>query len=368
MRSQDTQKFRERIGALDEYHRRIGPYAFQIRLTLYQGNDLDEFVRSCSIAGLRRPIEATITSEKHEFFSQEKLVQVQRSFHSFRDLPWTTTFQIECLLHNGFLTTTQYLNGLRPSLIELAQSHPDIMGIILRDYTQKLSSETREFDSPKDVTKSFESFWKSRVDLRPIGLGAHVQHEGEGLMACHHVTFTPTRMLLEGPYVTQSNRILRRYSKYNDYFLRVDFRDEDHLQYRWDREVDGSTFVRDRVGKTLKNGFELAGRHFEFLAYSSSALRDHAVWFVSPFFHPEEGHVNAASIRRKVGDFTNNLLYPAKYGARLALAFTATDPSVKITKSQWIEIPDLGTKPYIHTDGMITLYHHLGSQATQYNL
>ena len=48
---------------------------------------------------------------------------------------------------------------------------------------------------------------------------------------------TPTRFLLEGPYVVQSNRVIRDYEGYEHNFIRVDFRDEDHLQYRWEKDV-----------------------------------------------------------------------------------------------------------------------------------
>jgi hypothetical protein len=40
-------------------------------------------------------------------------------------------------------------------------------------------------------------------------------------------------------YAIQSNRVIRRYKDDEDHFIRVDFRDEDRLAYRWDREVDG---------------------------------------------------------------------------------------------------------------------------------
>jgi RNA-dependent RNA polymerase len=71
-------------------------------------------------------------------------------------------------------------------------------------------------------------------------------------------------MILEGSYASQSNRFIRNpeYEGYEDHFIRVDIRDEDRQQYRWDREVDGSSFVRERVGATLKQGFDLAGRSF----------------------------------------------------------------------------------------------------------
>ena len=125
-------------------------------------------------------------------------------------------------------------------------------------------------------------------------------------------------------------------------------------------EVDGTTLLLNRVGGVLKNGFDLGGRHFEFLAYSSSALREHAVWFMNPFEHPERGWVDAQKIRDSLGNFDKKLKnIPSKYAARLAQAFTATDPSVSITKSQWEEIGDMGEEPYLFTDGVGTISRDL---------
>ena len=116
----------------------------------------------------------------------------------------------------------------------------------------------------------------------------------------------------------------------------------------------------ERVGGTLKRGFELGGREFYFLAYSSSALREHAVWFMSPFQHPTRGWVTPQSIRDSLGDFTKVIKYPSKYAARLAQAFTATDPSVSITPDQWEKVPDMGNEPYLFTDGVGTISPKLG--------
>lgn len=53
------------------------------------------------------------------------------------------------------------------------------------------------------------------------------------------IAVTPTRLILEGPNILQLNRIIREYEGYESNFMWVDFRDEDCLQYCWDREVDG---------------------------------------------------------------------------------------------------------------------------------
>jgi hypothetical protein len=198
--------------------------------------------------------------------------------------------------------------------------------------------------------------------IRERTLNAQATELDPGLFLCHHVTFTPTRMILEGPYATQSNRVIRKYEGYIENFLRVDFRDEDRLQYRWAREVDGASYLNERVGGILKGGFELAGRRFEFLAYSSSALREHAVWFMHPFKHPDYGTVTSAIVRHSLGNFEGVIREPSKYAARMAQAFTATSPSVTIRRDQWMEIPDIGSKQTggVFTDGVGTISKELG--------
>ena len=73
---------------------------------------------------------------------------------------------------------------------------------------------------------------------------------------------------------------------------------------------------------------------------------------MTPFNDPDSGYVDAARIRSEAGDFSGELRYPARYAARLAQAFTTTDPSIRLHRSNWRMIKDLGSKPYLHTDGI----------------
>ena|ERR1700685_3925224 len=63
-----------------------------------------------------------------------------------------------------------------------------------------------------------------------------------------------------------------------------------------------------------------------------------------------------------IGEFPGVIHQPSKYAARIAQAFTATDPSVRITRDQWEEVDDLGTKPYYFTDGVGTISQLLGDR------
>lgn len=52
----------------------------------------------------------------------------------------------------------------------------------------------------------------------------------------------------------------------------------------------------------MKEGIFVAGRLYEFLAYSQSSLREGTVWFMNSFEH-EGRKVTAQSIRDGLGDF-----------------------------------------------------------------
>ncbi|KAH9032524.1 hypothetical protein EDB84DRAFT_1490851, partial [Lactarius hengduanensis] len=73
------------------------------------------------------------------------------------------------------------------------------------------------------------------------------------------------------------------------------------------------------------------------------SLREHSVWFMAPFRDPEDGYVTAEKIRDSLGDFSKLLRTPNKYAARIAQAFTATDPSVKIRRDEWEETARIGS-------------------------
>lgn len=356
----DNRKFKHRVGSIHEGHAIVAPYCPHLRLVLYndQYTDvIDNFIRMCDTAGLPtsmiircNPGFTQIETLRQGFFRPRRLYELHKTLGKF---DWPIAFQLESLLHNGLLHTGD-IDELLPRIRALIDKHTnrssEFVGELLRRYNEALQVRPAR-ESPMKCFKCVED----KFELSP----------SNKVFRCYHVTFTPTRMILEGPYASQSNRVIRRYQGYEDHFMRVDFRDEDRLQYRWDREVDGTPFLIERVGRTLKDGFSLAGRPFEFLAYSSSALREHAVWFMNPFRDAEKGlNVNAAIIRDSLGDFkgTKLLRCPSKYAARLAQAFTATDPSVNILKEEWEVVDDLGEEPYQFTDGVGAISKALGDR------
>lgn len=91
----------------------------------------------------------------------------------------------------------------------------------------------------------------------------------------------------------------------------------------------------------MQKPLEIAGRLYEFLAYSNSALKENSVYFVAPFTHSVHGPVTAERIRSGLGNFNNVVYCPARYGARMSQAFTSTNISITVTAEEIIPIPDI---------------------------
>jgi RNA-dependent RNA polymerase len=338
-------KTRDRISAIDPLHARIAPYAHHLRILLAEPDELLKFEKICHLAQCEpRPIRVPcVDARGMGFFSDRDLLQVQRWI---KTMEWKNAFQIEACLRSGLLTTHDLLVTLQKPIEQAIHYYGSESSEFLRLFSVALKMRKVADEELGDL---FARTRSNHAKIKPLRLAS-------GHISCHHVIITPSRVLLEGPYTTQSNRVIRKYQSHDpsltERFVRVEFRDEDRLAYRWDGDVDGTWFLQQRVGGILRHGFELGGRAFEFLAYSTSALRDHSVWFVSPFRDPVEGYVTSENIRASLGDFSKLLRMPSKYAARIAQAFTATDASVKIHRDQWEEQDDLTNQ----TDGVETIF------------
>jgi hypothetical protein len=113
----------------------------------------------------------------------------------------------------------------------------------------------------------------------------------------NHATITPTNIYYDGPCYESSNRILRLYKDKIDYFLRVTFREENFERLFLNKDEDAD-IIKLRIMPIINKGFKLAGRHYEFLAFSASQLREASCWFVA-----SHGNFNANFIRANMGEF-----------------------------------------------------------------
>jgi hypothetical protein len=123
------------------------------------------------------------------------------------------------------------------------------------------------------------------------------------LVSVRRLEVTPTKVLCLGPETAVANRVTRKLAG-GDRLMRVTFRDEGggQLSSKALQSEDGDkrSALYYRMETFLRDGFEVGNRRYAFLAFSTSQVREQAVWFL----HTPEGGGSADRVRAQLGDFT----------------------------------------------------------------
>ncbi|KAI5120647.1 hypothetical protein M0805_007984 [Coniferiporia weirii] len=348
---------RSRLCSLgDDDHRRVVPYiSFAVRLLCDSVSDYRDFIDLWKITQVHFPLSRSrYYVERRELFSSHILDELNKWLEQ---LEWPAAFHIDALVRNS-ITDPRELLSLRS----------DIQDMLLRR-GKNYSAGFLRFLRVELQAPCYSAGSQSRESVQECFQRCTKEYKYESATAapddlfyCLHVIVTPTGLLLDGPFPERTNRVMRTYPDNSDCFLRVAFKDENRLQFRFDRRVDGRSFLNEHVGKILRGGLKVGGKRFDFLAYSQSALKDHAVWFVCPFFHTDsQSWVNAKTIIKSIGifkdlGFDNRLLYcPARYAARISQAFTATDRSIIVEADEIFPGKDIIRNGSCFTDGVGTI-------------
>ncbi|ORX90474.1 RdRP-domain-containing protein [Basidiobolus meristosporus CBS 931.73] len=156
---------------------------------------------------------------------------------------------------------------------------------------------------------------------------------------------TPGKMLLLPPSLEPSNRVLRHFHQYQQYFIQVTFSEEHFEKVGPNNHLNQAIF--DSFEETLTEGFHIGKRHYRFLAFSSTQLREHRCWF---FADTPEG-IDADFIRKWMGDFSN-IGNVAKHAACMGLSLSSTRAVKTLTAEQVKKIPDITRNGHVYTNGI----------------
>lgn len=265
---------RHRLVAFDDECAQVAPYtSLAIRLICKSETDVIQFRRLGKVAQLPEPQDFDYSVEYRGLFSDFKLAALQEWL---RVLNFEVAFQVESITRALILDVSEMLE-LQVDINRLARIQgAEYTAAFLRHFSARariLSWDYNDSNESKETVP--DCFKRCLAEFKFSDKTARAS--GDPVFDCLHVVQTPTTMYLEGPFPERSNRVIRTYPDHHFDFLRVGFADENRLSYRFDREVNGRAFIANRVGGALHAGVTVAGREFEFLAYSQSALKEHSV-------------------------------------------------------------------------------------------
>ncbi|KAL4808658.1 RNA dependent RNA polymerase-domain-containing protein [Aspergillus unguis] len=278
-----------------------------------------------------------------------------------QSLPFGVLFQMQALVYNGYLpphtvlSLVQKLASIFKSR-KMAGQRPIPISALKRLFN--LINWPSPFGDPDEfsIKGLIELITGTDQDFQDGALQAgDLFHSARHLAQIHRVLVTPSRITLHGPEVEPLNRILRRFPNHHEYFIRVQFCDEDGQDIHFNPHIDnGQVFTRFK--HVFENGIQIAGRTYTFLGFSHSSLRSHSAWFSAPFVDDNEQLQTYFTIIKAIGSFSN-ITSPARCAARIGQAFSDTPFAVNLKEHgiSVFRIPDVEVNNRVYSDGVGTI-------------
>ncbi|KAJ1039085.1 hypothetical protein NDA10_003197 [Ustilago hordei] len=291
---------------------------------------------------------------------------IERFFNRSKKLDIELAFVRESLLRNELVSISALNKEINHRLEDMIhQGNQQLALRALKNFVAKLElRQERGKDEEQGNKKTARLFEESRAETESntsrdlfVDLDSFLATVDDVYSPMLHIDVTPTRILLHGPHYHVSNRVIRSYPNHWHHFARVTFTNEDRdlatsirPNYGFD---DSERYIQSRVLNVLLHGLNVAGRHWDLLAWSSSSISTHTVWFVTPFVDNNGQRIDANVIRSRLGDFSDVIKSPALYGARLSQAFSATARTISVPASHIHAKPDkVSEQGMPYTDGV----------------
>ncbi|GAA5813501.1 hypothetical protein MFLAVUS_006979 [Mucor flavus] len=157
---------------------------------------------------------------------------------------------------------------------------------------------------------------------------------------------TPSHLYILPPSLETTNRVIRHYKDYSDRFIRIQFMDEGFNRVSSSLDPRIKEAIYSRIYETLKRGIQIGDRRYEFLAFSSSQLREQGCWFFAP-----TADLTPDMIRSWMGVFSHEKVV-AKHAVRMGQCFSSTRPVYILREDQVAYIDDIKRNDYTFSDGV----------------
>lgn len=346
---------RERLPGLNSEHEKIAGSCLVYRIGLVNST-LDEHMNALSHA---RGIPPTTRCHIEIHGPKERYgAEISRLLQAFTTsntrLPFAVKFQVQKLAQNGYLSPNKVL-ALLPEIASLwGRSDLRVCVKAIRRLFQQLPFPGPDTDAAEFHLEAIISLLRENEErLRCGGLYPDEPIRSKHIAIIHRVTVTPAGTYLYGPEPESNNRVLRKYPDHHDYFVRVQFCDEDGMQVQFHPDTSNDLIFYTRFKKVLNEGISIGGRQFAFLGFSHSSLRAQSCWFMAPFLH--NGHLLFdRMLIEGLGDFSR-IRCPAKCAARIGQAFSETPTAVTLAPGVAKQMKDIERNGRVFSDGVGTV-------------
>ncbi|GAN07814.1 RNA-dependent RNA polymerase 1 [Mucor ambiguus] len=273
---------------------------------------------------------------KMPFIKVDKLQDIPKPFgHKERcelGLDFDVLYMLESVISYHYINEYNLDDEFYSKLVDL---DPDVICAVL----QMLSEAKQRIWNPLAEIIKIWSRWDMKV-IKKRSVPSHCA-------LLRKIIVTPTHIYIQTPSVETTNRVIRHYKDQSEGFIRVQFMDEGY------NRVGGAgneNLAKDsiylRIFTVLKRGVQIGKKRYEFLAFSSSQLREQGCWFFAP-----TTDINAHTIRTWMGVFSHEKVV-AKHAIRMGQCFSSTRPVYTLEEDEVEYIDDVKRNGYTFSDGV----------------
>ena len=298
---------------------------------------------------------AATLQQKKPFSEHLKSINDALANPPYSKFSFRIKFSLQQLAQNGYLRPLKVLQFMEVIAESLQNNTEEIVARALRRFPKDIPYGGPQRGPEEFDLKTLSDHLQSSIESidRDEGYGSPQVKTYEQIAPIYKALVTPAGIYLGGPDPEVKNRVSRTYSKFSDYFLSVNFADEDGEPIRHDRFADNVDIYHVRFKKVLQGVILVAGRGYQFLGFSHSSLRAQTCWFMAPFV---DGNtlVTAAMVIKDLGDFSA-IRSPAKCAARIGQAFSQAFSSVELQAYHLKNMPDVIRNGRTFSDGVGTV-------------
>ena len=257
---------RKRITAISRAHEVIVASCLCYRFLLSRSSDIEAIYDLKSFAEIPKPISwETSAIMGLSFAAQMTTLNTALTGTKSANMPFELKFQMQKLAQNGFLSPSKVVDLLAVvsrhlSLKDSATVTESVKGLCGQIPFAGPDSEAADF-SLDTLRGWLEENQKSIT--RGYTYSRELSEQYDHIAAIHKATVTPAGIYLYGPDPEVKNRVLRKYSAFQNYFLSVSFLDEDGEQIRFERQTSRVEIFHGRFKKVLEGVINIAGRGYE---------------------------------------------------------------------------------------------------------
>ncbi|KAJ2957340.1 hypothetical protein NQZ79_g6942 [Umbelopsis isabellina] len=260
-----------------------------------------------------------------------------------RFLPFDVLYMLECVVQARFLN--EY-NLEEPFYDILKKLDPDISCRIMEIF---MNTRKRVWNPVREFHDTWDKLGSQL--LKPRKVPAQYAFIRKFLV-------TPSTMYPQIPNMETTNRVVRHFHQYADRFARVQFLDDSLGRVGGSNRGFSNEAIYNRIFDVLQNGIQVGSRRYEFLAFSSSQLREHGCWFFAPTKDLRANH-----IRAWMGNFSHVRIV-AKHSARMGQCFSSTQAVLNLKQSEVKTINEVVKNGFTFSDGVGKISPELAREVT----